>query len=99
MKVTIYGRENCSFCKRAVNLCERKNIDYQYMSIVDEVNDKQKEVTKSEVEAVIEKNLTPTQKENWTTFKSVPQILLEKDGITEYIGGFEDLNEKLRSLR
>ena len=98
MKVTIYGRENCSFCKRAVNLCERKTLDYQYMSIVDEVNDEEKEITKPEVEVIIEKNLTPKQKENWVTFKSVPQILIEKDGVTKYIGGFDDLNKELRSL-
>jgi glutaredoxin 1 len=28
--ITIYGKENCSYCFMAKKLCENKGIDYQY---------------------------------------------------------------------
>ena len=88
MKVTIYGRESCSFCKRAVNLCERKGFDYQYLTLVDEVSNPEKEITKFDLEVKLD-----------APVRTVPQILVEKDGKEEHIGGFEEFNSYVRSLR
>lgn len=33
MKVEIYGAEWCTFCKQAVQLCETKSIQYDYIDI------------------------------------------------------------------
>ncbi|WP_432695770.1 GrxA family glutaredoxin [Marinobacterium sp. YM272] len=32
-RITIFGREGCGFCKRAVELCKIKNLDYRYIDI------------------------------------------------------------------
>jgi glutaredoxin 1 len=88
MKVTIYGKENCSFCKRAVNLCERKEFDYQYLSLVEEVSNPDKEVTKFDLEIKLD-----------SPVRTVPQILVEIDGKEEHIGGFDEFNAYVRSLR
>lgn len=88
MKVTIYGKENCSFCKRSVSLCKRKDVDYNYITIVDNVSDNNIEATKSDVEKRI-----------GHTFRTVPKILMEIDGKEEYIGGFDELNQYFRELR
>ena len=31
--VTIYGKPNCEYCKKAVLYCKVKNLDYNYWSI------------------------------------------------------------------
>ncbi|MFW1677025.1 GrxA family glutaredoxin [Pontibacter sp. JAM-7] len=31
--ITIFGREGCGFCRRAVALCEIKNLNYRYIDI------------------------------------------------------------------
>jgi len=28
--ITIYGKPRCSFCKNAISLCERLNLEYEY---------------------------------------------------------------------
>lgn len=33
MKVEIYGRENCTYCKQAVQLCEMRGIEFEYKDI------------------------------------------------------------------
>ena len=33
MKVEIYGAEWCGYCKSAVQLCESKSIDYEYIDV------------------------------------------------------------------
>ncbi len=33
MKVEIYGAEWCTFCKNAVQLCEKRDIAYKYIDI------------------------------------------------------------------
>lgn len=33
MNVTIYGRENCTFCQRSKELCDQYSIPYQYINI------------------------------------------------------------------
>ena len=38
MKVEIYGAEWCSYCKKAVSLCENKSVQYDYIDIDDTVN-------------------------------------------------------------
>jgi glutaredoxin 1 len=31
--ITVYGKEGCPYCTRAVNLLEQKEIPYQYFSV------------------------------------------------------------------
>ena len=38
MKVEIYGAEWCTFCKQAVQLCETRDIQYDYIDIDDTAN-------------------------------------------------------------
>jgi glutaredoxin 1 len=33
MKVKIYGRENCQYCEKAKELCQSKEIDFDYIDI------------------------------------------------------------------
>lgn len=33
--ITIYGKQSCSFCKKAVALCEEKNIRHIYIDMDD----------------------------------------------------------------
>ena len=80
MKITIYGRENCSWCSKAKdlasNLLQSQAVDnYEYI-------DYQKE------------NLSADElsKIAGTQVKTVPIILL--DG--EYIGGYKELEENLK---
>lgn len=32
-KITIFGREGCGYCRRAKELCEIKQLEYQYIDI------------------------------------------------------------------
>ena len=80
MKVTIYGREKCSWCSKAKNLVDKlfqsQTIDsYEYI-------DYQKE------------NLSADElsKIAGTQVKTVPIILI--DG--EYIGGYKELEENFK---
>lgn len=38
MKVEIYGAEWCTFCKSAVQLCENRDISYDYIDIDETAN-------------------------------------------------------------
>ncbi len=38
MKIEIYGAEWCAFCKSAVQLCESKSIQYDYIDIDETAN-------------------------------------------------------------
>lgn len=80
MKITIYGRENCSWCSKAKdlasNLLQNQTIDsYEYI-------DYQKE-------NMSVKDLSEIA---GTQVKTVPIILI--DG--EYIGGYKELEENLK---
>lgn len=33
MKIIIYGKPNCGGCKEAINLCEKKGVDYVYKQL------------------------------------------------------------------
>lgn len=35
-RITIFGREDCGFCRRAKQLCEQEQLDYRYVDIVAE---------------------------------------------------------------
>lgn len=35
MKAEIYGTEWCAYCKRAISLCESRNIEYTYVDLDD----------------------------------------------------------------
>ncbi|PAV27289.1 glutaredoxin 1 [Tamilnaduibacter salinus] len=35
-RVTIFGRSNCGFCRRAKELCEIKELNFLYVDIVEE---------------------------------------------------------------
>ncbi len=34
--ITIFGRKGCGFCRRAVQLCEIKDLQYRYVDIEEE---------------------------------------------------------------
>ena len=34
-KVTIYGKPTCAYCDRAVDLCERKGFEFEYIDIIE----------------------------------------------------------------
>ena len=36
MKVTIYGSEQCGYCTQAKQLCDEKNLEYEYHSVPDD---------------------------------------------------------------
>lgn len=38
MKIEIYGADWCTFCKRAVSLCESLSIQYEYTDIDETLN-------------------------------------------------------------
>lgn len=88
MKVTIYGKENCSFCRRSVSLCKRKEIDYNYISLVKEISNPEKEVTKEQLERLLNMKV-----------ETVPQIIVEVDGKEKYIGEYETFNKYIRDLQ
>lgn len=31
--ITIYGKENCTFCEQAKALCESKRVEFEYLSL------------------------------------------------------------------
>lgn len=37
MRVLIYGRQGCSFCQRAKDLCEQKGIPYDYQIVGEDI--------------------------------------------------------------
>ena len=47
--ITIFGREGCGFCVRAIDLCKIKNFDYKYIDI------HQEGITKADLEKTIGK--------------------------------------------
>ncbi|GEM_PF-4556860 len=38
--ITIFGREGCGFCRRAVELCEIRQLRYRYMIFIEKVSAK-----------------------------------------------------------
>ena len=36
VRITIFGREGCGFCKRAKELCETQGLDHRYIDIHEE---------------------------------------------------------------
>lgn len=48
-RVTIYGRPSCGFCVRAVQLCEIKDLDCQFVNMMEEG------ISKSDLEKTIGK--------------------------------------------
>jgi len=49
MKVTIYGKEGCAFCKRAKELCQAKGVEHNYIDFVEAG------MTKADLQAVVGK--------------------------------------------
>lgn len=37
-KLVIYGKDNCPYCQRSVNLCQRKGYEYEYYKIGEDVS-------------------------------------------------------------
>ncbi|MBU2704491.1 GrxA family glutaredoxin [Zooshikella marina] len=48
-RITIFGREGCGFCRRAKQLCEDKQLDFNYIDIHAE------NITKADLEKTIGK--------------------------------------------
>lgn len=38
MKIIVYGKESCSFCARAKQLLESKNLSYTYIDVLKDIN-------------------------------------------------------------
>lgn len=83
MRFTIYGKDNCSFCKRAVNLCKRKGLEYTYIKLVELNEGKQDtEITKEVLESIL-----------GVPVKTVPQVVLHGNEGDSHIGGYDDLTD------
>lgn len=38
MKIIVYGKESCSFCNKAKQLLESKNLPYTYIDVLKDIN-------------------------------------------------------------
>lgn len=36
--ITIYGKDNCTFCDQAVQLCNMKGVEYEYIKLGDGIS-------------------------------------------------------------
>jgi len=80
VKYKVYGTERCPYCVQAKNLLERKNLDYEYLT-VDPASDTLQEL----------KDCT-----KWSTVPLVFEV--DDKGSETFIGGFSELNSKLRRI-
>lgn len=78
MKVMIVGTPTCAFCKEAIELCKRENIQYEYKTLNEDI----------QLDKLFEMCGGPV--------RTVPQIFVTSGGFTEYIGGYDKLQEKLK---
>lgn len=76
MEYVIYGTVGCGFCNQAKVLLTRKELDWNYIDLLDTSSQEQKEL----------QDIAGIQ------FKTVPQIFLVEDGVIhKYIGGYTNL--------
>lgn len=85
MNFEIYTKSGCPHCVRAKNLLETRGYDY-VEHIVGST------VVKEDIQLRIDTLGIPTQ------IRTVPQIFLMKDGVESYIGGADDLFNKIDHL-
>ena len=74
MKVLIYGRQNCTYCKQAVQLCEMRGLEYVYKDISDPLDGEQ--------------TLTELTESMGSTPRTVPQIFVDGQhvgGFTQFL--------------
>lgn len=85
MKITIFGRPNCTFCEQAIQLCEQKGLEFDYLTVGEHI-------TKEELIDKIHK----VSGDDSIVVRSVPQIFTEVDSNEYYVeGGFQGLKAKL----
>jgi glutaredoxin 1 len=76
----IYGKESCCFCDKAKDLLETNGIDYDYIDITN-------------LETFEKQNL---QEIAGQVFQTVPQVFqYTKTGLF-YVGGYKELNIKIK---
>ena len=78
-KFQIYGTPICGFCRQAKALCEQKGFEYEYFDLND--------LDQIEKDALME--------QAGVQFRSVPQIFEVAGTMTEYLGGFNELKQRL----
>lgn len=73
MQIIIFGKDTCSFCIKSKTLLDKNNIEYKYILMNEVSNYYQTNYL----------NKVPN------TYKTVPQIFIDK----KFIGGYTDLEE------
>ncbi len=88
MKVTIYGKPQCPYCVRAIELCEDKGLEFDYLTVnehitVEELTEKAKQLdTGNDSEKLV--------------IRTVPQIFITENDEERYIrDGFNGLYKEL----
>lgn len=79
MKVIIYGTPQCTFCKQAIALAKQA-----YGPDVVEYKTLGQDITKEQLFEMCGMEV-----------RTVPQIFVNSDGMTEYVGGYQDLKERI----
>ena len=75
--ITIYGKDDCTYCEQAVSLCKLKGVPYIYKKLgVD--------ITRDELIDKI------------TSYGVVPRTMPQIEDEAGYIGGFKELQVKLK---
>lgn len=88
MKVTIYGRPKCPYCERAIELCEDKGLEFDYLTVNEHIT----------VEELTEKakKLDTGKDSDKLVIRTVPQIFITEDDEERYIrDGFNGLYKEL----
>ena len=78
-KFQIYGTPICGFCRQAKALCEQKGFEYEYFDLND--------LDQTEKDSLME--------QAGVQFRTVPQIFEVAGTMTEYLGGFTELKQRL----
>ena len=88
MKVVIYGRPQCPYCERAIELCESKGLEFDYYTVhehitVEELTEKAKQCdTSGEPDKIL--------------IRQVPQVFVIENDVERYIhGGYQGLYKEL----
>jgi len=88
MKVTIYGKPQCPYCVRAIELCEDKGLEFDYLTVNEHIT----------VEELTEKakQLDTGNDSDTLVIRTVPQIFITENDEERYIrDGFNGLYKEL----
>lgn len=79
-KYVIYAAAGCGFCLQAKRVLAAREIDYDYIDILDVDESEKKEI----------------QEIAGTQFRTVPQIFKIENDVKHYIGGYTQLMETFK---